>query len=385
MAGDHEVWISVSSRRSASRHSEGSKAKVRAIQGTVLLGLVGGVGAYVGYEKTVHLVVDGKERTIHTFDGHVGDVLKAEGISTGEHDAVAPAPGESLVDGEQISVRYGRQLDVTVDGKDHQVWSTATTVDEAVAELGVHGQNPYVSVSRDQPIGRQGLTFEVRSQRHVNILVDGKTVPLDTTAPNVKDALDQAGITLAGQDSASPDPGAFPNDGQTITVERITGTQETKNEPIAFATQEVPDPNNYEGSRITVTPGVPGVQQVTYAYLTVNGVKQPPKIVNKVVSKQPTPAVVKVGNKAVPTTVAGTDGLNWAAMAQCESGGNPKSVGGGGLYYGLYQFSPSTWASVGGSGLPSNATPDEQTYRAKLLYLRSGAGQWPICGHRLFS
>jgi uncharacterized protein YabE (DUF348 family) len=386
VTGDHEVGISVSSRRSAgNRHAEGNKAKVRAIQGTVLLGLVGGVGAYVGFEKTVHLTVDGRERTIHTFDSKVGDVLSAEGIKPGDHDAVAPAPGEALQDGQQISVRYGRQLDVKVDGKDKQLWSTATTVDEAVATLGVRGADPYVSVNRDQPIGRQGLTFEIRTKRHINILVDGKTVPVDTTEPTVGQALTDAGITLQGQDSANPAPDAFPTDGQNITVERITGTQQTKNEPIPFDTQTVSDPDNYVGSRTTVTAGVPGVQQVVYAYLTVNGVKQAPKIVSKTVTKQPVAAVVKAGTKAVPNTVAGATGLNWTALAKCESGGNPKSVDSTGLYYGLYQFSPSTWAGVGGSGLPSNATADEQTYRAKLLFVRDHSSPWPACGHLLFS
>jgi resuscitation-promoting factor RpfB len=375
----------VSSRRSVSRHSEGSKVKARAVQGTVLLGLVGAAGAYVGFEKTVHLTVDGQERTIHTFDGKVADVLKAQGIATDGHDQVAPAPGESLVDGEQISVRYGRQLDVNVDGKDQQIWSTATTVDEALGDLGLHGSNPYLSVNRDQAIGRQGLSFDIRTQRHVNILVDGRSIPLDTTAQTVAQALAQANVKLAGQDSASPDPATFPTQGENITVERVTGTQETKQVAIAYSTTEQSDPSSYVGSRTTLTQGVPGVQEVVYAYLTVNGVKQAPKIVSKTVTKQPVNAVVKVGSKPVPNTVAGADNLNWAAVAQCESGGNPKSVGGGGLYYGLYQFSVSTWAAMGGSGLPSNATPAEQTYRAKLLYVRSGAGQWPVCGRNLFT
>ncbi|GAA1948967.1 ubiquitin-like domain-containing protein [Catenulispora subtropica] len=375
----------MSSRRSASRHSEGSKAKVRAVQGTVLLGLVGGVGAYVGFEKTVHITVDGQERTIHTFDSKVSDVLKAQGITPGEHDSVAPAPSEHLVDGEHIAVNYGRQLDVTVDGKDSKIWTTGNTVAEAMDGLGLHGANPYVSVNRDQPIGRQGLAFEIRTRRHVNILVDGKSIPMDTTAPTVAQALSEAGVTLAGQDTANPDPASFPGDGQNITVERITGTQETKQEAIAFSTTEQQDPTAYVGSRKTVTQGVPGVQEVVYAYQTVNGVKQPPKVVSKNVTKQPVNAVVKVGTKPVPNTVAGADNLNWAGLAKCESGGNPKSVGGGGLYFGLYQFSPSTWAAMGGSGLPSNATPEEQTYRAKLLYVRSGAGQWPVCGRNLFT
>lgn len=374
----------MSSRR-ANSHAEGSKAKTRAIQGTVLLGLVGGVGAYVGMEKTVHLTVDGQERTIHTFDSKIADVLADENITAGTHDAVAPAPGDALVDGQQISVRYGRQLDVTVDGKDQQLWSTATTVDEAIAALGVHSANAYLSVNRDQPIGRQGLSFEIRTQRHVNVLVDGKTIPLDTTDSTIQQVLADAGVTLQGQDSSSPGPSAFPVDGQTITVERISGTQQTKNEAIPYQTTTVQDPADYVGSRITVTAGVPGVQQVTYAYLTVNGVQQSPKVVGKQVTRQPTNAVVKVGTKPVPDTVAGADGLNWAALAKCESGGNPKSVDSSGSYYGLYQFSPSTWAGVGGSGLPSQATADEQTYRAKLLYVRDHASPWPVCGHLLFS
>jgi resuscitation-promoting factor RpfB len=384
VTGDHEDWIPVSGRRSTNQHAESGRARTRAIQGTVLLSLVGGVGAYVGFEKTVHLTVDGKDRTIHTFDAKVGDVLKEQGISVGAHDAVAPAPGDSLVDGQQIAVRYGRQLDVTVDGKPQHEWTTATTVTEAMGMLGVRGQNAYVSVNRDQPIGRQGLAFEIRTQRHVNIIVDGSTKPVDTTDATVGQILSDAGIQLKGQDSATPAPDTFPTDGETITVERISGTTDVKNEPIDFQTTQIQDPTNYVGSRTTVTAGVPGVQQVTYAYLTINGVKQAPKVVSKTVTKQPVNATVKVGTKPVPDTVAGATGLNWAALAQCESGGNPKSHAAG-LYFGLYQFSLSTWASVGGSGNPMDATPAEQTYRAKLLFVRDHASPWPVCGRNLFT
>jgi peptidoglycan hydrolase-like protein with peptidoglycan-binding domain len=76
-------------------------------------------------------------------------------------------------------------------------------------------------------------------------------------------------------------------------------------------------------------------------------------------------------------------GLNWPALARCESGGNPGAVNPAG-YYGLYQFSPGTWRSVGGSGLPSNASSAEQTRRAVILFGRTGASSWPSCGHHLF-
>ncbi|MGB0120571.1 MAG: transglycosylase family protein [Solirubrobacterales bacterium] len=67
-------------------------------------------------------------------------------------------------------------------------------------------------------------------------------------------------------------------------------------------------------------------------------------------------------------------------IASCESGGDPEIVSSSGLYHGKYQFSPATWESVGGEGLPSEASEAEQDFRAALLYDRSGPGQWPTCG-----
>jgi hypothetical protein len=39
-----------------------------------------------------------------------------------------------------------------------------------------------------------------------------------------------------------------------------------------------------------------------------------------------------------------------------------------------------TWASVGGSGSPAEASPEEQSYRASMLYARAGSSPWPVCG-----
>ena len=61
------------------------------------------------------------------------------------------------------------------------------------------------------------------------------------------------------------------------------------------------------------------------------------------------------------------------AIAQCESGGDPRAIGGGGAYRGKYQFSYSTWAGVGGTGDPAAAPEAEQDRRAAMLYARSGA------------
>lgn len=98
----------------------------------------------------------------------------------------------------------------------------------------------------------------------------------------------------------------------------------------------------------------------------------------QVVQTQPEPQVEEAPAPA-------QNSLNWGALAQCESGGNASIVSANGLYHGLYQFNVETWQSVGGTGLPSNASASEQTMRAQILYNARGAQPWPACGGLLFS
>lgn len=67
-------------------------------------------------------------------------------------------------------------------------------------------------------------------------------------------------------------------------------------------------------------------------------------------------------------------------VAECESHGDPKAIGGGGSFRGAFQFMRSTWAGVGGEGDPAAAPLEEQYRRAAILMARSGSSPWPVCG-----
>jgi hypothetical protein len=69
------------------------------------------------------------------------------------------------------------------------------------------------------------------------------------------------------------------------------------------------------------------------------------------------------------------------AIVLCESGGNPRAIGGGGAFRGAYQFDRGTWTSLGGHGDPAAASMAEQTHRAEMLYARSGSTPWGACGN----
>ena len=95
--------------------------------------------------------------------------------------------------------------------------------------------------------------------------------------------------------------------------------------------------------------------------------------------------MLRAGRPYVPpsstrTLRAGAGGV-LASIRACESGGNYSTNTGNG-FYGAYQFTQSTWQSVGGTGNPANASPAEQDKRAAILYAREGASPWPVCGYR---
>lgn len=90
--------------------------------------------------------------------------------------------------------------------------------------------------------------------------------------------------------------------------------------------------------------------------------------------KTPAPAV-----SAAPSVAGG--GV-WDSLAACEAGGN-WAINTGNGYYGGLQFSLSSWRSVGGTGLPSQASREEQIMRGQMLQSRSGWGAWPSCSAKL--
>jgi hypothetical protein len=77
-------------------------------------------------------------------------------------------------------------------------------------------------------------------------------------------------------------------------------------------------------------------------------------------------------------------GINWDAVAQCESSGNWGINAGNGFYGGL-QFTQSTWSSYGGKQYAARAdlaTREQQIAVAEKVRQGQGMGAWPVCGSR---
>ncbi len=247
----------------------------------------------------------------------------------------------------------------------------------------------------------------------------------------------------SGQDTSAASLGgeAHPStaQGEGVVVEGSGAEVSTVTEEAteAHGTVEQETGDLPEGERRVVTEGADGVVRTVYQVTTVDGEEVSRQAVSSVVVSEKVDEVVQVGTgaqeAAEPTastsedsspssggssgqeteasqeqpsdtsgsqegsegagsggeassgssgsSEAGSDDV-WAALAQCESGGDPTANTGNG-YYGMYQFSLSTWQAYGGSGLPSEASAAEQTAVAKRLQAAAGWGQWPHCAAQL--
>jgi uncharacterized protein YabE (DUF348 family) len=362
-------------------------------QGAAVLTVVtGALGvSYLG--KSVNLSVDGKADEVHAFGSTVGDILESEDITLGSHDSVVPSVGSQVRDGDTITVRYGRKLVVTIDGVQKEFWTTATTVDAALRDLGLHAEGAVLSASRSQALGRQGLSLTVTTPKAVNLVVGGQTYARTTTAPKVADLLKDENVTIGDKDRVNPGVDTPITAGLSIVVNRVEVKQATRTEAIAFSSTETTDDSLYTDQKKVVTKGVAGEKTITLEQTLVDGALESERVTGEVVTKEPVAQVVAKGTKArpaptssVPVSAGNTSGAGinlanegmWDRIAQCESGGN-WSINTGNGYYGGLQFSYSTWLGVGGADFAPRAdlaSRAEQITVANRLYAQRGLGPW---------
>lgn len=365
------------------------------VLGVILTAQLASGVAFTATVKTATLVLDGQAREVAFRGDTVRDLLEAAGLTAGEHDLLVPAATSTVGNGSQVALRRGRQIELVVDGAPRQVWVTATSVNEVLDQVGLREQNLALSASRSRDIPLDGLRLEVRTPKRIALRVDNATQERDTTAVTVGEALVEAGVVTDADDRLSV-PAADPvTAGMQIQVFRVAVDRVEQEAPIPFETENRPDADLLEGESRELAAGKEGLVRNTVERVLVDGVLEKSTVLVSTPLTAPVTRVMVVGTKPRPVPAApastprtGTgdaDGLNWPALAQCESGGNPRAVSSSGAYRGLYQFSLATWRGVGGSGDPIDNSAEEQLFRAKLLYNRSGAGQWPSCGRRLFT
>ncbi len=392
----------LSKKRSRVKFPIGAKVALATVlaAGTAL----GGVGISRAYATdSVTFDIEGATSTADVRAKDVRDALAAQGITLSQHDVVQPSLDTKVSDGLEISVKYGRPVTLTIDGKTTTRWTTATSLDQALAQFALLDPKDQVSVNRSTPLGRQGLTVSVDTAKSVTISTAKGDVKVEVVG-TVADALKAANISVDSYDKVSADTSSELTEGQVITFADVAKVAYTKSAKVPFSVVKVNDPTLAQGKTKVVQQGKDGSITNWRTRWTSDGKQFADQLNDQKVVK-PLNQIVKVGTKAPAPAPASTtsrttsspatttkkaassvpSGSVWDRLAQCEAGGNWHINTGNGFYGGL-QFTSSTWLAYGGGAYASRAdlaSREAQIAVATKVQASQGWGAWPACTAKL--
>lgn len=264
---------------------------------------------------------------------------------------------------------------LTVDGKSTTHTTEASTVEGLLQEARVALEaQDRLSPTASTPLEGLEAVNLVKAKNLRLTVGTAKPITKRLAVLTVDEALRASGTRVGAHDILNMPRSAAVAENSSIVVKRVTFKNRAVNSKIKYKTKIKKTAKLYRGEKKVSVKGKNGNRRTVYRDQFVNGKKVASKKTSSKITKKARTHVVLKGTAKRPA-LSGV----WKALAQCESGGNPRIVSSNGLYHGLFQFSVGTWHSVGGKGLPSQASVGEQLKRAKILQARSGWGQWPHC------
>jgi resuscitation-promoting factor RpfB len=311
--------------------------------------------------------------------------VRENGFTVGDHDDLYPAADQPVYQSDTIVLRRGRPLQVSVDGRlSKQVWTTASTVDEALKQLSMSDVAP-AATSRFSRVPLAGMALPVVSAKDVHINDGGVASDLRLAAPDVGLLLAAAGAPLEQGDRVVPPASTPVIEGMKIVVTRIRMLNVTARIPLPPRAYRIVDPTMNMSRHVVENPGTTGTQEVTFAVSVVNGVETGRWPVKNEIVAPARPSVLRVGAKPGTVVPPVRNGATWDALAACESGGN-WAINTGNGFYGGVQFNQITWERHGGLRYAPRAdlaTREEQIAIAEVTRARQGWGAWPVCSARV--
>lgn len=272
--------------------------------------------AFAEAQKTVTLDVDGTTKTITTYSGSVEGMLESQGVRLGERDVVAPGTDAKLSDGDQIVVRYARQVTMTDGDAQRDVWVTVTDAGEALTTLAERGGDVALVASRSGD--RVSLPLRLNDDGPVAVVADGATRVVEDHSASVDEVLQGLKVKLDEDDrvsiapvaSLAQDKAIAAKDAKSakesgadvaIQVERVASKKVTKKTDLDFDTRTVKDDDRYvdEGDLVR-SEGEQGVRTRVVLLRTVDGEVVYRKELSDKVTKKPVDRVIVEGTKERP-------------------------------------------------------------------------------------
>lgn len=228
-----------------------------------------------------------------------------------------------------LRLDHGYPIRLEVDGESRLFSSSATTLGEALWEIGIKLQEgDHLDPPPNTPLDG---ALEVSLQRASTYIfqVDGETLTRRAAGETVEQILSQAGIILTGLDYTIPEMSeAAPADGQ-IRVVRVVEQQLVELEPVEFETVYRPADQLELDTLEVLEPGTFGVQSKTVRIRYEDGEEVNRTIEDAVIAVEPKDRVIGYGTRIVVRTLDTPQGTieYWRAIPVYATAYSPCNLG----------------------------------------------------------
>ena len=196
-----------------------------------------------------------------------------------------------------FSTALGNDVELNINGKTKTVFTYEKTVGDFLEKEGIVLKNKdLVSPSLDKVIDKD-MKIVISSPKSYHIKDGKKTLIAEASGYTVADVLDNLDIKLNKLDRVSLPLDEIAKEGMEIKIDRVVVENLENKIEIPFETESRENKDMFEGEKKVITKGEVGQKIESLKNTYVNGLLETTEVLKSEITKDPVKEVVEVGTK----------------------------------------------------------------------------------------
>ena len=229
-----------------------------------------------------------------------------------------------------FSTALGNDVELNINGKTKTVFTYEKTVGDFLKKEGIVLKNKdLVSPSLDKVIDKD-MKIVISSPKSYHIKDGDKTLIAEASGYTVADVLDNLDIKLNKLDRVSLPLDEIAKEGMEIKIDRVVVENLENKIEIPFETESRENKDMFEGEKKVITKGEVGQKTESLKNTYVNGVLETTEVIKSEITKDPVKEVVEVGTKKAAAAPNGKNAkrvIVMQATAYDPSAGSKTAMG----------------------------------------------------------
>ncbi|WP_026702352.1 G5 and 3D domain-containing protein [Salibacterium aidingense] len=301
-------------------------------------------------KATVTISKGEEEMNVETHADTVGAMLEEQNLKVEEKDELSSSLTDPIVGNMELEWNPAKQITISEDGEETKVWTTASTVKEAMEEQDIDiGAHDEVNKEIDAPV-QEGMTLVYESAFPVTVQYDEESEEVMTTSTTVADLLKEVDVNLDDNDRVEPGKQKDISAEAEIEVIRVEKVTDVVEEEVDYATVTRRDDALAKGKEQVLESGRKGLVRKEYEVVMENGEEVSRELVEETQVEESKDKVVAVGAREQTAT---------AARGESPSGSNAEGQTIS-MHATAYTADCSGCSGVTATGVNLNANPNRK-------------------------